>query len=249
MDCNLPTLLIYAPGREFVVPYIERDLPGTTLRLLAGDELEHEDNSGAPAIMLSGTEIYKATQGTALDEDTPVDNTSPMAAAETAFTAFCNRKGAPPIVLRCANTVGTGMQGYVRRLAEAVYRGFFYHFADNDSRLSVVHACDVAAVVKALLTKPEAHGSGLTLNVTDGEDPTLHNLVEALAFRMKQKRVSTLSTRWQQWACAILYGRARMQRLTSTLTFDGSRVRRLTGTEPVSVTEYLRNHIYDDSSL
>lgn len=239
------TLYLYAPGRAFVAPYICRELPAWAVTV-AGDG-EPAPAGADFAVMLSGTEVYAAAEGELLDESTPIASDSPLAAAEARFAAACEAAGVRHAILRCANTVGTGMQGFVQSLARSIYRGTFLHFAGNDARLSAVHAVDVAAAVRCLAEAPGAPDS--PLNITDGADPSLTDLADALAARMNGKHISTLSTGFQKWLGRILYGRELYRRYTTTLTFDGSALRRLTGLPPVTVTRYLRTHNYDESSL
>ncbi|MDE6463428.1 MAG: hypothetical protein K2L16_02185 [Muribaculaceae bacterium] len=237
-----PEVVIFAPQREFVLPYIERALEGSARCVAHG-----ERSDAALAIMLSGTEIYSADEGEMLGEDSATSADSEMAKAEETFL-YAN-SGRRTVILRCANTVGTGMGGYMRSLAETIYRGVLFHFPDNTARLSVVHAAAVAEVCRAIVESPEKLGDGKVFNLTDGEHPFFHDLVEALAFRMSNKRVSTLSTVGQKWLGRMLYGKRRYRRMTSTLTFDDSKLRGLIDVPAVSVTEYLRTHNYDENSL
>lgn len=140
------------------------------------------------------------------------------------------------------------MTGAVRSLAAEVNQGLFYHFPGNETRMSVVHGTDVANIVAALFNAKALPEGTLYYNVTDGCDPTVHDLAEALAFRMNEKRISTLSTRPQQIIGKIIFGK-RYRRWTTERTFDGSALRRALAVEPIDVCNYLRTHVYDDNSL
>lgn len=253
MEKEIRNLLLFAPEHEFVAPYIERALgSGWSLSVVTADDIAGDSGEPDAAVMLSSTEIYKVDAAGAedIDESAPILTDSSFAKAEDAFDAFCRKHGLRAIVLRCANTVGTGMTGFMRSLAEWVYRGWLFHFPGNQARISTVHAADVAQCVATLVGAGiDATSDPLILNVTDGVNPTIHDLCEAFAYRFDQKRISTLSTRPQQWIAAAIYGSRRMRRLTTTLTFDGSALRSLTGTKPLSVTEYLQTHVYDENSL
>ncbi len=248
MEKTSKILFISAPGREFVLPYISRELPGMKI-------ITEQDESIVPeaAIMLSGTELYAAESGTLLDESTPVRSEHPLAYAERDFCSRCAENNTGYIIFRCANTIGTGMTGYPRKLAEAVYRGFLFHFPHNEAHISAVHASTVAQVCRLALEAGLATDSGPEnvhiFNLTDGVHPSFDDLVEALAYRIDHKRVSTLSTVGQQWLGRILYGKERYRRMTTTLTFSDAKLRGILGTEPVPVTQYMREHNYDDQSL
>lgn len=234
-------LMLSAPGREFVVPYIEAALPGV---VVTGTDTDRAD----VAVMLSGTEIYALPEGADLAGiDSEVDGRLPLARAEVAFRDACRRIGVAPLIFRCANTVGTGMKGYPRQLAESIARGMFFHFPGNDARISAVHASDVAALVAAV-ARGEAVPAREVYILTDGENPTLHDFADAIAYRLNDKRISNLSTWGQKLAGRIFYG-SLYRRYTTTLTFDGSDAVRELGFRPTPVVKYMREHVYDENSL
>lgn len=199
-DKRTETVRIFAPGREFILPYIARELPDCEVASVqAADDADM-------AVLEPGDDVAL-------------------------------RRGLT--VLFCPNVVGTGMTGLPMEIARQIARGSFYHLADNETRLSTVHAADVAKAVRLAL------GSGLALTVTDGADPTFHDFAEALAWRINQKRVLTLSSKWVSWIIS-----PRLRRIITTdAVADGSEFASRFDFHPVPVTEYLRTHIYDDESL
>lgn len=252
MKQNRYKLLLFAPGREFVAPYVMQSLPDWDVLVLSGADVAGSSLPAAnAAVMLSGTEVYDIPDAGAenVDESGDVNCSSKLYKLETTFLETCNRDGIRHLVLRCANTVGTGMTGLPMEFARWIYRGWLMHFPGNEARISVVHACDVAGCVASFARKSDPLLSGAVLNITDADNPTVHDFLEALAYRMNQKRISVLGTRPQQWIAARIYGRRKMHLLTTTVTFDGSKVRSMLGVGPVKVTDYLFNHIYDHSSL
>lgn len=247
MEKEIKYILFSAPGREFVKPYVERELPDY---VLVADASELPDGANAElAVMLSGCEVYDADEGENLDESTPLRRDSALARAEEELAAEAARAGLPAMILRCANTVGTGMTGFPMSIARSIYRGFYFHFKDNDARLSCVHASQVAAALRLLIEKCTPESGTLTVNITDGSDTTLHDFAEAIVARMGNKRISTLSTWGQIWLGKLFYGKERYRRLTSTLTFSDALLRSLTGPAGESMVDYMRNHVYDEDSL
>lgn len=234
-------ILIYAPGADFLMPYLRHALPGT---LICGPE----DADGAElAVMISSCDIYGPGPCVSVDESAGTDNSSPWVSEESTFMKSVSAM--PAVVLRCADIVGTGMTGFPRALAESVWRGTFFHFPDNEARRSVVHASDIASII-ALMSENLPAGTSAVYNLTDGADPTIHDLAEALAFRMKNKRISTLSTGPQQWFGRKMYGPKRYGDYTTTRTFSSGKLRSdYPSFVPSVVTEYLRTHNYDETSL
>ncbi|MCM1066332.1 MAG: NAD-dependent epimerase/dehydratase family protein [Muribaculaceae bacterium] len=238
-------LCLYTPESDFLLPYIKQALPGVKISTMPVDGSEQAPEL---AVMISSCDIYGGTEAIDLNEGAPVDETSPWAERERLFGDYCRKNGMKALVLRCADIIGTGMGGYGRMLARAIWRGTFFHFPGNEARRSCIHATDVAALIRSAAERmPEAEGG--IYNVTDGEDPTVHDLAEALAFRMRNKRISNLSTVPQQRIFKLLYGRRRCGLYTTTRTFSNERARADFDFHPSAVCQYLRTHIYDDSSL
>lgn len=236
-------LIIYMPEAAFVEPYIKQSLPGVLL-----SDLETASNPGL-AIMLSSTDIYGAGAYNMANEETPIDSSSAWATREAAFTKAIEQKGIKGIILRCADIIGTGMNGYPRELAEEIWRGVFYHFPNNDARRSVIHATDIAELIRAIAAEEVQLSGRVIYNITDGEHPTIHDYADALSYRMKDKRISNLSTGPQQMIGRLIYGRKRYARYTTNRTFSSEAAANDLAFHPTPVCQYLRTHNYDDSSL
>lgn len=214
---------------EFLRPYIKREMGKTEPSF---------------SVMVSSTDIYVPDAEALITEDGATDESSPWAAYERQFI----NEYPDGIILRAAPIAGTGMTGKIRRLAEEIHGARFFHFPANEARKSIVHASDVAKVVAILAKDGVPDGSGRIFNICDGEDPTLHDIAEALAYRMGNKRISTLSTKPQQMIGRLLYGK-RYGYYISDERFNGLALCEATGFRPVSVCEYLRTHVYDENSL
>ena len=193
------TVRIVTPDSEFVVPYIERELP----------EAQLVDSEAMHTVFI--------TQDKSLLQQKPEGSTG----------------------LFCPSIVGTGMTGLPMTLAKAIARGRLYHIAGNEARLSTVHAVDVARAVRAVL------GTVGNFTVTDGCDPTIHDLAEALAHRINSRRIYTVKPRWARWIMSAdlrdLISRDRVE--------NGQEFAAKFDFRPVSVVEYLKTHNYDDESL
>lgn len=223
------SFIFYAPEAGFLLPYIEREVG---------------KNPGPLAVMISSTEIYTPHSDEILDETADKVPGSKWEALENNFL----ESHPDGIILRAAPIVGTGMTGAMRRLAEEIYSGRFMHFPDNEARKSVVHAAGIAKAVACLAEVVSLDADERVFNITDNEDPTLHDLAEALAFRMDNKRISNISTRPQQMLAKVLYGK-RYRYYTTTERFSCNRLIKALGYTPVSVCNYLRTHVYNMDSL
>lgn len=234
------TISIYCPGNEFLLPYIKEELKGVKIT---------EVIEAAPAIMISSCDIYGEGTKEMCDESSPTEAQSQWQTLENGFTAQCSRTGAPHVILRCADIIGTGMNGFARSLANDIWRGTFLHFPGNEARRSVVHASDIGRIVHTIASEGMPASGTRIFNVSDGTDPTIHDIAEALAFRMANKRISTLSTRPQQIIARLLYGKKKMAAYTTTRTFSSARLAQELNFRATDTCRYMRTHIYDENSL
>lgn len=222
-------IIFITPQNNFLRPYIER---------------ETDKNDPAFSVMVSSTDIYVHDAEAIINEDGEKDKNSGWYSLECDFL----EKYPEGIILRAAPIVGTGMTGKVRRLTEEIYRARFFHFPGNEARKSIVHATDIARAVAHFAMNGAPEGSRRIFNICDGIDPTLHDIAEALAYRLGNKRISNLSTRPQQLIGRFLYGK-RYADYTHSERFNGEALRAATGLEPVDVCNYLRTHVYDENSI
>ncbi|MDE6321922.1 MAG: hypothetical protein K2L93_06430 [Muribaculaceae bacterium] len=159
------------------------------------------------------------------------------------------------VTLRYPMVIGTGMTGEAARTARMIYRGTYLHVKDSEARVSVIHATDVAAAVRIALTNESIKG---VYTISDGVDPTRHDLAEALAWRLGQKRIYSLSAkkfaklaRWADRLGLSAYNTKQLLLLTTDAIVNATDWAELAGKDwqPQSTVEYLRTHIYDEHSL
>lgn len=228
-------VFLEAPDYEFLLPYLKAE----------GVELA-EVEAAEVAIMLSTTDIYFPGGEKMLDEESSVDIESIEFGKEKQFKEFATKNHLPNIILRCPIVIGTRMGGIGRRIAEMIDSGKLFYFPGNEARVSVMHATDLAKVVLRLA---QSDVSEAVYNVGDGTNPTFHDLAEALAYRMKNKRVSTLSTGPQQWFGRVFYGKKLYSIMTTSRLYSVEKIKAELGIDFVDTCEYLRTHNYDENSL
>ena len=226
-----PSLFLYTPFCDFVRPYFERYLPDYRIT---------PDPEGAnAAIMISSTDIYDVCEGSNFNELTAVRENSEQAEEEKHYREMCSRAGLSPTILRCADIVCTGMTGRPREMAQKIYRGTFIALSGNEARMSAVHAVSLPDAAKTVMGNDDIY------NVTDGCDPTVNEFAEALAWRIAQKRIFSLKQKWFK----LLFGKKKLSEAQRSLTFSSEKIRSTGKFSPVSVTEYLKTHVYDQQSL
>lgn len=253
------TFLLFCPGHEFVVPYLERLLGEKWTVVTRLQDCDDPDR----AVMLSSTDIYDVESGLNYDEETPVYPESSWNADERMFEGYCRQRDLTPTIIRCANTVGTGMKGLPMDLARGIFRGTLRHIAvprvKHETRLrkntevaqrpeallSVIHATDVAVAAELLSRPGRQPEQSEIFNLSDNTQTDINDLIDALAHRINDKHVGSASPFWAR----MLNGRRIWRAMNRSLTFNPMKILRVTGIEPHPVTEYLRTHVYDESSL
>ena len=235
-----PYILVFNPLKPFVTPYLLQDTDIAVFNMLP-DALP---GGLVSAVMISATDVYRKDDGVVwVDEDSAVDPDNPYAVAEASFVRFCDDNGLKPAVLRCANPVGTGMDGLPMRLVRGIARGTLMHVRGCEGAVSVMHVRDLPRLVKL------SAGSGLTVNVTDGTETSVDALIDALAVRVSNKHVFTVGKKLGR----VIYSRSYRAMLSQRRLYSDSRLQRLladAGAAPLTcVTDYLTNHTYTDEDI
>lgn len=226
---TFPGIIIHIPDNGFLSPYLRHEF----------SDCGESDNDIVSAVMVSSTDVYDVSEGENIDENTATIPAHRFIKEENEFIDFCNKKNLEPTILRCPHIVGTGMGGMMRRLVNGIYRGTYMHIKHNEARQSVIHAVDVASTARSI------KGHTGIFNISDGSHPSIHDLAEAFAVRLDNKRISDISPRWAR----LWYGKDYYESLTRTLTFSSRIYEVLPTFRPNIVTDYLRTHIYDENSL
>lgn len=215
-----------------------------------------EANPPKQFVFISSVQVYGKSEGEDYDESTPIEPTTSYGKskhnAEKYLTQWCAERGVTLSIIRPALIVGTGMKGTLRSMVNGIYRGYYYHLKDNEARRSVIHATDVSNVVNKIAS------IGGTFNLTDGVNPSVYELAEALAYRMGDKRIYTMPMKMAKLIAKIgdvvspskfPLTTAKLSQLTNTLTFNSDAIAAKIDWKPNSVTNYLRTHNYDENSL
>lgn len=237
----LPLVGVFYNGKEFLQPYFKRqfedyEIDGDIFAAL------FEKRPLVYAIMISDADIYNRSEGESLTEDEPADQLSPIYKHEQDFVTQCKESSIPYLVLRTANVVATGMNGFPRKMVNGIYRGVYFNIKGNESMMSAVHGVDVAGVAYKAIRN---NVTGI-YNCVSPELYQISMFASALGFRMNQKKVFSLPLRWAR----MIYGKSYFYRLTHTLTFSSQRLTDASGyTGWHNVIDYLQTHVYDHESL
>lgn len=212
-------------------------------------------------VVVSSTAVYGLSSGENIDETAPVrpaDNASRhLASIEDRVKERCKATGAMCTILRPADVVGTGMEGFTGRLARDVNNGSYMHVKGNEAQRSIVHAIDVAKAVRAVAEKAGDDCIEGVYNLTDRSGATIEQLADAIAYRLGNKRIFATGLKATK-ALALLgditlgalpWSRKKLKARTTTLTFNSFAISKHTTWEPMSVTEYLKTHKYSEDDI
>ena len=231
-----PKILILGDG-HFLIPYLEAAFKGADI--IRDAKAVGPDGVDTAVIILGNSgalpESIKCRSIVAISSANDTDSR-----AEERVVELAKRSGTPLALLRPAEIVGTGMTGLPREIANRIYRGTFFHIpGENEPRISVIHAIDVARATTV------AAGHEGIFNLSDGTDPTLEELAEAISHRLGHKRIYSLSGRKARlltrlFPSLLITGDHRIS-MTDAALFAGFR--------PLTVTDYLIHHHYDENDI
>lgn len=183
-------LVVHAAGTCEEAHALAVNLDGTRNLLAALDS-----NPPKEIVFISSWEVYSPDSGENVTEDHQLWASSKVgqskALAEKAVTEWCNRHDVLLTIVRPARMFGKGIKGEMATMYNDVINARYIHVRDNNARLSLVCAADVAEAIERL------HSIGGIYNITDGEDTTWIELADAMSANSGQcKRQTFLPEKW-----------------------------------------------------
>lgn len=227
-----PVLYLYAPQHHYLLPYFQRRFG--EYRVVTDPPTGMVDK----AVMISSTDIYVESE--LVDESSLINAGSPWVRREDEFKSMCAQLKVASTIIRVPEVIATGMMGLPMRMARGIARGTLIKVRDNQASISLIHGVDVANYAFAFA------GKSVCVNVTDGSKTTVNELIEALAYRLKNKTVFTLAPKWAR----LIYGADYFKQMTTSRLVDNALANELAPQiKPNIVADYLKTHVYDEESL
>lgn len=157
--------------------------------------------------------------------------------AERALAGFGREQGMEVVVLRPPLVYGPGVRANFEQLMRAVERGIPLPLGAIDARRSMVYVGNLADAIRFVATRSEPT-SGV-FHVTDGDDFSVAQMIRALAKAFKKPaRLLPVPASWLRAAGALTGCTAQVDRLTSPLRMDSTRLRTGLGwTPPATVAD------------
>ncbi len=187
-------LVVHAAGSHEEADALDLNFEATR-RLL--DSLE--SNPPKEFVYVSSWEVYSPDSGEDVKEDhqlwaaTKVGQSK--ARAEETVRKWAEEHDVLLTIVRPARMFGKGIKGEMKTLFNDVVNSRYIHVRDNDARLSLVCASDVAEAIEQL------HSVGGTYNIADGQGAKWIELAEAMSCNCgAMKRQIFLPKKWAEVA-------------------------------------------------
>lgn len=166
------------------------------------------------------------------DEPKPHDAyTMSKREAEDSLRTIGQETGIEVVILRPPLVYGPGNPGNFLRLLELVSSGWPLPLRNVANRRSLIFVDNLVAAIIHCAVHPAA--AGQTYLVRDGEDISTPELIRQLAMLMgRPPRLVSFPVSWLRWAAKITGKSVEVERLTSSLIIDDSKIRTMLGWQP-----------------
>lgn len=241
-------LVIHSAGKAHSIPKTEQDKKEFydvnvlgTLNLLKGLE-----KSGLPKtfVFISSVSVYGQEIGNDINEEHPLLAKDPYGLskieAEKLVQKWCDENQIIYSILRLPLLVGKKPPGNLGALIKAIQKGYYFNIGGGKAKKSMVLAKDVGSFI--LKVAPV----GGIYNLTDGVHPSFSQLSCEISKNKKHQFNLPLSLAKIIGKFGDILGNkspinsSKVKKITSDLTFNDSKARKLLDWNPESVLDYLK---------
>ena len=201
------------------------------------------EKAGIPQafIYISTVAVYGCEFGENIDENHPLDGTTPYAEskilAEEYLTSWCSDHQVILSILRPSLLAGKNAPGNLGAMVNGIKKGFYMNIAGGKVVKSILMAEDIARLIPILEKK------GGTYNVCDTRQPSFGEISESVAKQLGKRKPISIPY-WMAWLMAkvgdLLGTKApinsyKLEKMTKSLTFSNEKARKELGWEPLDV--------------
>jgi GlcNAc-P-P-Und epimerase len=186
-------------------------------------------------VFVSSVAVYGKTSGHLLDEHNSLSAQDPYGKskieAEEIVKKWCIEKNIIYTILRLPLVVGVNPPGNLGSMIHGIKKGYYFNIAGGNAKKSMVLTSDIA---KFILKAAEVGG---TYNLTDGYHPNFNELSYLISKQLGKKFVPNvplffakiLATLGDLLGLKFPINSNKLNKITSTLTFDDSKAREAFG--------------------
>ena len=207
--------------------------------------LESLKSSGIPKqfLFVSSVSVYGLNKGVLINENTDLKAIDQYGKskieAEAIVQKWCNENNVICTILRLPLIVGPNPPGNLGSMIKGIKNGYYFNIAGGNAKKSMVLASDIA---KFILNAAEVGG---TYNLTDGYHPSFFELSSSISYQLGKSSPKNLTF----WLAKIFalggdfmgkyapFNTDKLNKITSTLTYDDSKAREILGWTPKPVLE------------
>lgn len=250
----LPTtdIIVHCAGKAHSIPKteIERqeffDVNVTgTLNLLMG--LDQATNLPKSFIFISSVAVYGCESGLIINENSPLNAIDPYGQskieAEQQIQDWCAKNKVICSILRLPLLVGVNPLGNLGAMIKGIKKGYYFNVAGGKAKKSMVLAADVAKLI------PIVAPIGGIYNLTDGYHPNFFELSSVIAKQLRKRKpynIPFLLAKLMATVGDVLGNRVpinsnKLNKITSDLTFDDSKARKLLNWHPFPVLDFFKS--------
>ena len=201
-------------------------------------------------VYISSVSVYGLMRGENISEDHPMQAIDPYGKskveAECLLRQWCDAHGVALTVLRLPLLAGAHPPGNLGAMISAIKKGRYFSIDLGRARKSMVMASDVAKIIPRAMHFPGVY------HLTDGHHPSFFELEGIISAQLGVGRprnisgfVARLIGSCGELVDAIAPGkspinRGKVEKITSTLTFNDQKARQVLGWNPSRVIDVFR---------
>ncbi|MGN7808435.1 NAD-dependent epimerase/dehydratase family protein [Flavobacterium johnsoniae] len=245
-------LVIHAAGKAHTVPKTSLEKKEFENVNVTGTKnlLKGLENLTIPKqfVFISSVAVYGQKSGSKIDESYSLNACDPYGSskieAEKVVLNWCKEKDVICTILRLPLIVAANAPGNLGAMIKAIDKGYYFNICGGKARKSMVLGKDVASILISAAQK------GGIYNLADGYDPSFEELSIAISINKNKKRPKNLPQ-----SLVLIIARLgdflgskapintlKVKKITSDLTFDDTKARRILNWNPQSVVDYINNN-------
>jgi nucleoside-diphosphate-sugar epimerase len=245
-------LVIHVAGKAHTVPKTVSERKQFHDVNVIGTEnlLKGLEDTGIPKhfVFISSVSVYGQEFGIGINEDYKLEAKDAYGLskieAEALVMEWCKKHNVVCTILRLPLLVGENPPGNLGAMIKAIQKGYYFNIGGGKARKSMVLALDVATFI------PKVAPFGGTYNLTDGVHPNFKELSSVISKQKNKKKPFNLPLIVAKAFGLVgdLLGNkapinsAKLQKITSDLTFDDTRAREVVGWKSRGVLEWFERN-------
>ncbi|RZJ99328.1 MAG: NAD-dependent epimerase/dehydratase family protein, partial [Flavobacterium sp.] len=241
-------LVVHAAGKAHIVPrtlaekndFFYVNVLGTKHLL---KEIEKTNTLPRSFLYISSVAVYGVDSGKNIDETHALEAVDPYGKSKIEAEAFvvewCKKHNVICTIFRLPLLAGANPPGNLKSMIEGIKKGYYFNIGGGKARKSIVLAADVARLI------PTAAKVGGIYNLTDGFHPSFYELSKVISSQLEIRKVKNMSAIIAKGISIVgdILGPAaplnnkKFVKITSDLTFDDTKARKLLDWKPIPVLE------------